>query len=74
MEEPPHQYHRRNDEHAEDLVAAKGTPLKFASLVFGDLLIVRLDAAFNHECAAWMTTEQYRWVLTVSGQRWQCLT
>jgi hypothetical protein len=41
----------RDDEKAEDLIAAKGSPLLAAPLVFGQLLLIRLDAAFNHACA-----------------------
>jgi len=48
MKEPPDQYRRRDDEQSEDLIAAKGAALNFAPLVLGDLLTVRLDAAFNH--------------------------
>ena len=62
MEEPPEQYRCRDDEHAEDLIAAEGAPLDLAPFVFGDLLVVRLDAAFDHVCAAFGTTDQYRWI------------
>ena len=48
MEEPPDQYRSCNDQHAEDLIASKCASLDFSPFVFGDLLIVRLDAAFNH--------------------------
>lgn len=52
MKKPPHQYGRRYDEHPEDLITPKCTPLNLAPLLLGNLLIVRLDAAFNHECTA----------------------
>jgi hypothetical protein len=48
VEEPQDQYCSRDDEHAEDLIASKCAPLDFSPFVFGDVLIVRLDAAFNH--------------------------
>ena len=77
MEEPPDQYRCGDDQHAEDLVAAKGAPLDLAPFVFGDLLVVRLDAAFDHVCAASVTIDQYRWIATayleVFGSR-SCLT
>ena len=41
---------RGDDQQAEDLVAPEGAPLFGAPLVFGDLLLIRLDAAFDHEC------------------------
>jgi len=48
MKEPPDQYRRRDDEQSENLIAPKGAPLDLAPFVFGNLLTVRLDAAFNH--------------------------
>ena len=51
MEEPPDQYRRRNNQQPKHLVAPKRTPLNIAPLVFGNLLLVRLDPAFNHRCA-----------------------
>ena len=62
MEEPPDQYRCRDDEQAEDLISTEGAPLEFAPFVFGDLLVVRLDAAFNHVGAMPGTTDQYRWI------------
>ena len=52
MKEPPHQYRRRDDEHAEDLVAAKRMSLDLPPFLLGDLLLMRLDAAFNHSFRA----------------------
>lgn len=57
VEEPPDQYRCSDDEHAEDLVAAEGAPLDLAPFVFGDLLIMRLDAAFDHSAQRWVTTD-----------------
>lgn len=51
MEQPPDKYRRRNNQQPEHLVAPKRTPLHLASLIFGNLLLVRLDPAFNHRCA-----------------------
>jgi hypothetical protein len=48
MEEPPDEYRGRDDEQPERLIAAKGAALDFTPFLFGDLLRVRLDAAFNH--------------------------
>ncbi len=50
MEEPPNKDHRRNNKQAEGLVAMECAPLFFAPLLLGHLLLIRLDAAFNHLC------------------------
>jgi len=51
MEEPPDEDDRRNDEQAEGLVATEESALFSAALVFGQLLLIGLDAAFDHACA-----------------------
>jgi hypothetical protein len=51
VEEPPDEDRRRNDEQAEGLVAAEKAALVGAALVFGQLLQVWLDTAFDHACA-----------------------
>jgi hypothetical protein len=48
VEEPPDEDCCRDDDQPECLIAAKCSALDFAPLLFGDLLRVRLDAAFNH--------------------------
>lgn len=48
MEEPPDQYRRCNDQQPEHLVAPERPPLHPPPFVLGDLLLMRLDAAFNH--------------------------
>jgi hypothetical protein len=67
MEEPPDQYRRGNHQQSEHLIATECATLKLAALEFGELLIVRLDAAFNHSLGrsdpggqAPGTTHQYR--------------
>ena len=50
MEEPEHQDRRSEDEQAECLVAPEGAALFFTPVFFGELLLVRLDAGFNHAC------------------------
>ena len=52
MEKPPDKNCRGNDEQSERLVTPERTPLHLAPFVFGYLLIVRLDAAFNHAAIA----------------------
>jgi hypothetical protein len=51
VEEPPDKDHGRDNEQAEGLVPAEGSTLLVAALVFGQLLVMRLDAAFDHACA-----------------------
>jgi hypothetical protein len=67
VEEPPDKNHGCHDEQTEGLVAAEGSTLLVALLVFSQLLEVRLDAAFDHACAlfgGWnarrFITPQYR--------------
>ena len=48
MEESPDDDSGRDDEQAKDLIAAEGATLFLAALLFGNLLSVRLDAAFDH--------------------------
>jgi hypothetical protein len=63
MKEPPDQYRRPNDQDPEHLVAPKRPPLNLAPLVFRDLLLIRLNAAFNHEGAALgVPPNKYRWI------------
>jgi hypothetical protein len=49
MKKPPDENHSRNDQEPKHLVPAKSPSLAFAPLLLGHLLLVRLDAAFNHE-------------------------
>ncbi len=51
MEEPPGEDRGGDDEQAECLIATECTSLFVAALVFGQLLLERLDAAFDHACA-----------------------
>jgi hypothetical protein len=51
VEEPPDENRGGNDEQAEGLVAAEEAALFGAALVRGQLLLVGLDAAFDHACA-----------------------
>src|SRR5579859_6410823 len=48
VKEPPRQDRPCNHQQAECLVAAKGALLLPASVLLGQLLCVRLDAAINH--------------------------
>jgi len=48
VEEPPDAGGRSEDEQADDLIAPVDAPLPVAPLLLGDLLLVRLDAGFNH--------------------------
>ena len=48
VEEPPDENHHSDDEEAEGLIAPKGSQLFDAPLFFGELFLIRLDAAFNH--------------------------
>lgn len=48
MKEPPDEDSRGNHQHAEGLVSPEYTALFRTPLLFGDLLLVRLDSAFNH--------------------------
>lgn len=48
MEEPPHQNRRRNHEQPERLIAPERAALRLAAFFFGNLLLVRLDPAFDH--------------------------
>jgi len=48
VEEPPGEDCCSDDEQAEGLVAAEGPALEVAALGFGQLLVVGLDAAFDH--------------------------
>jgi hypothetical protein len=50
VEEPPDKNHGCHDEQTEGLVAAEGSTLLIAPLIFGQLLLVGLDAAFDHAC------------------------
>ena len=52
MEESPDDDSSREDEHAKDLIAAEGATLFRAALLFGNLLSVRLDTAFDHAGSA----------------------
>lgn len=67
MREPPDENHRSDDKQPKRLVPTKRTPLHLAALMFGDLLIVRLDAAFYHRNSADFTTDQYRGTLDFDG-------
>jgi len=51
MKEPPDEDGCGDDEQAEGLIAAEEAALFGAALVFGQLLLVGLDAAFDHACA-----------------------
>lgn len=51
MEEAPNNDGRGDEKQAKDLITAEGTALFVAALLFGDLLIVRLDPAVDH--AGW---------------------
>ena len=51
VEEPPDEDRSGDEEEAEGLVAAEGSTLLDAPLVFGQLFLVWLDAAFDHACA-----------------------
>jgi hypothetical protein len=71
VEEPPHEDGGGDDEQAEGLIAAEEAALFGAALVFGQLLLVRLDAAFDHALCSLrrmrrahrFTTHQYRGLL-----------
>jgi hypothetical protein len=52
VEQPPDEDDTCNDDQAERLIPAKRPALHFSPFVFGDLLIVRLDAGFNHAARA----------------------
>jgi hypothetical protein len=63
MKEPPDQYRRRNDQHPEHLVAPERPPLHLPPFVLGDLLLIRLNAAFNHVGAALgVPPKKYGWI------------
>ena len=51
VEEPPDEDCNGDDEEAKSLVAPEESTLFGATLVFGQLLMERLDAAFDHACA-----------------------
>ena len=67
VEEPPGQDRSGHDEQTKGLVAAESSALLVAPLVFGQLLFVGLDAAFDHAIALFrgcdgtrrFTTHQY---------------
>jgi len=48
MEEPPNHDYPRYDQQTEHLIAPVEPPLLGAPGIFGDLLEVRFDAAFDH--------------------------
>jgi hypothetical protein len=48
MKEPPSEDHGGNDHQAECLVSLGCAPLLSPTQFFGDMLLVRLDAAFDH--------------------------
>ncbi len=48
MNEPPGQNRRRQQHHAEHLVAQGLPPLYFSPRLFGHLFAMRLDAGFYH--------------------------
>lgn len=48
MKKPPAQDCRCHNEQPEYLVASKRKPLRLASLFFRNLLLIRLDPAFDH--------------------------
>jgi hypothetical protein len=51
VEKPPYEDRGSDDEQAEGLVAAEKTALVGTTLVFGQLLLILLYAAFDHACA-----------------------
>jgi len=48
VEEPPDEDGGSDDEKAEGLIAAEEAALCLSPFVFGELLIVRFNAAFDH--------------------------
>jgi hypothetical protein len=59
VEEPPEENDECHNDQTEGLVAAKGTTLLFAQLILGQLLLIRLDAAFDHACV-WVSNRNPR--------------
>jgi hypothetical protein len=46
--QPPGAYRCGQNKQAEDLISSIDTPLFFAPLLLGNLLLMRLDAGFDH--------------------------
>lgn len=67
MEESPDDDSGGDDEQAKDLIAAEGATLFLAALLFSNLLVVRLYAAFDHRYGAEVNLDQYSGTAVLKG-------